>query len=50
MTKLRYSGQTNKYPKHTVKQLKEIATKLGIKNLSKLTRTQLIDAIESVMM
>lgn len=47
--KLRYSGDTNQFSNYTVKQLKEIAKEIGMKNISKLkTRFQLIEAIENV--
>jgi hypothetical protein len=47
MGKLRYSGNTGNFGDSTLKELKEYAMMIGIKNRSKLkTRYQLIEAIE----
>lgn len=50
MPKLRYSGDTGHFANATVKELKDYAKKIGIKNRSKFkTRFQLIEAIEGFL-
>lgn len=50
MTKYRYSGESGKFSKATVKELKQHLRMIGYKGISKLrTRMNMIDALEQFL-